>query len=347
MLDSALRVSMDVESKLSELESNRLLCVLENRYKIYVAMGDYKKAYSTLLEKQKLDEELFSADEHKQVIKSRVLLRQQEHKNELLESRMALQKKEDEQKLGLIVFVAVLLIVAMISLVYYLRSVSKRQKANLEIASLRERYSKTQLEALRSQINPHFIFNSLNTFQYLLRNKENKKALVYLETFSSLMRDTISVSGEEFIPLSQEIELLRQYIDIERLRVSNEIEVAIHLRNLEETSTLGIPPMLIQPLLENAIWHGAGRVKNGKIDIVFKKTGILEVDITDNGPGFKLGDETSTRHKSYGIANVQKRLKNIGALYNMRASLRIINLSESGSQGTKQTIQLPLIKLYE
>jgi tetratricopeptide (TPR) repeat protein len=347
LLDSALLENTKAEKLLGRYEKNRLLSVLNTRHKVYLAKGNYKDAHDVLLKLQQIDDELFAEEEHKQVVKSRVLLRQQSYKNQLLQSELTLQKKEDEQKLGLIVFVAVLLILAMIFLVYYLRSISRRQKTNLEISGLRERYSKTQLEALRSQINPHFIFNSLNTFQYFLRKKENKKALDYLETFSGLLRETISVSGEEFIPVSKEIELIKDYIEIEMLRVSSEIDIRINSESLEEPKRLGIPPMLIQPLLENAIWHGAGRVKKGVISLTFHQSEYLYVAIQDNGPGYDMGDASLTRHKSYGIENVRKRLRNIGALHRVEASLSIVNLSNSGGRGTKQTIRLPIIKINE
>jgi len=173
----------------------------------------------------------------------------------------------------------------------------------------------SELTALRSQMNPHFIFNSLNSIQYYILKKEPKEAYKYLRTFASLMRKILQNSRLKYISVADELEGLNLYLEMEQMRMDGNLNYTIKTENIDDLDQTNIPTMLIQPFAENSIIHGLlPKDNNRKLDILIshEKTRLLCI-ITDNGIGREassiMNAKRSSKHTSEGMELTQKRLK--------------------------------------
>jgi tetratricopeptide (TPR) repeat protein len=199
---------------------------------------------------------------------------------------------------------------------FIFRTLSLKRKK--ERAELQKKATDLEMQALRAQINPHFIFNCLSSINKFILKNDTDAASDYLTRFSRLIRMVLTNSQLSLLPLSDEIEMLRLYLDMERLRFSNSFDYNIIYANTIEPETIYIPPMLLQPFCENAIWHGLMQKEGqGKLEIMMSKDeNELECVITDNGIGRKRASELSTRsgtkQKSLGLKITTERL----ALFN-------------------------------
>ncbi len=161
------------------------------------------------------------------------------------------------------------------------------QHSQIEMYSMNEQLSKAKLEALRSQMNPHFIFNSLNAIQECILTNKVDAAYEYLSKFSKLQRMVLNNSQKELIPLSSEIEMLQLYLSLESLRFSDSFNYRVELAGIADADELMIPSLITQPLVENAIWHGLGNKEGDKLlKIIYEeKDGLICITIDDNGIG--------------------------------------------------------------
>ncbi len=220
---------------------------------------------------------------------------------------------------------------------------------------LRSSYEKqladVKLSALRAQMNPHFIFNSLNSIEYYIMKNEQEKAVDYLGRFSRLIRLILQNSKNQSIPLNDELEALKIYMEMESIRFDNlfEYEVKTEKGLLEEN--ISIPPMLIQPYVENAIWHGLRQKKGGqgKIKLYLSKNNDhLTCSIEDNGIGReaaqKLKSKSAEKRKSYGMKITSDRLEMLNNLGTSKAHIEVIDLKNEQGQatGTKIILTIPL-----
>ncbi len=187
--------------------------------------------------------------------------------------------------------------------------------------------------ALQAQMNPHFIFNCLNSIQSFVMKNEKESAMEYLAKFAILIRGTLSASAEDLITLEQEIRILETYLDLEKLRFMDCFEYSINVdKNLDE-QVVRIPPMLIQPFVENAIIHGMkDKEKNGLIHIDFSRVNNnqLEAVIYDNGLNREQGLNSPKLHKSYGMSITSKRLAYNNSIQNDDFSI-IPSYTEAGT----------------
>lgn len=170
----------------------------------------------------------------------------------------------------------------------------------------------SQMTALKSQMNPHFIFNALNSIQSLVKFQRNKEASKYVNKFAILLRQTLNYSDQDYIPLENEIELLQTYLEMENMRMEGKLNFKIEA--LEDQNIL-IPSMIIQPFVENAIKHGLLHKKQGekKLEVIFKlKEELLSCTIEDNGVGREKAMEIKKQKSSYEVSfstgATQKRL---------------------------------------
>jgi sensor histidine kinase YesM len=172
-----------------------------------------------------------------------------------------------------------------------------------------------ELKALRGQMNPHFIFNSLNSIQYFILKKEPKEAYKYLSKFSGLMRKILQNSRERFISLSEEVETLELYLELEDLRMDGTLDYQIQVDESIDRDKWAIPTMLIQPFVENAIIHGLmPKDSDRKLTITIERseTGLI-TRIEDNGIGISASRENNRtrvkKHRSAGVDVTEERLK--------------------------------------
>ncbi|WP_299312318.1 histidine kinase [uncultured Aquimarina sp.] len=197
------------------------------------------------------------------------------------------------------------------------------------------------LKSLRSQMNPHFIFNALNSVNTFIATSDERAANKYLTDFSLLMRSVLENSEEDFIPLEKEIELLELYVQLEHFRFQDKFDYNIEVDPEIDIKQYMIPPMLLQPYVENAVWHGLRyRPDKGQLTIHFSKTyvDIIEITISDNGIGREKSKALKTlnqkKQKSQGMSNIKKRITILNTMYKDKVDVFISDLTgeEEGTQ---------------
>jgi len=228
---------------------------------------------------------------------------------------------------------------------------AKKNQANLE---LNERINDLKHQALSAMMNPHFIFNSLNSVQYLINNHKNEEANNYIAMMANLIRKNLDTAGNGFILLSEEIKRLNMYLDLEKLRFQEKFSYEICIDKEIETENILIPNMIIQPFVENSLWHGIincvdkGLLKisfgfeNVEIDLVTIRSLIIK--ITDNGIGIKEAQKQKKEdHISKGIQIIEERLQLLSTKMEIPKPIIIEDLNNRGklSHGTEVIISLP------
>lgn len=240
------------------------------------------------------------------------------------------------------------LIVAFIVLLIFLRY---RRKNKEEREKLRIERNMLELEqkTLRLQMNPHFIFNAMNTVQALIAKNDTKEARYYLAKFSKLMRRILENSRHSFISIQDEIETLENYLNLEKLNTDFPFDFEIIVDDRIQPDAFGIPPLLLQPFVENAIVHGIKEIDyQGKITISFTfHDHYIACVITDNGRGRKAAQEVrhqkSSYHKSTALVLTEERLSALNE-NNDYQSFEIIDLENP--PGTKVIVRIPIVEVY-
>ena len=207
-------------------------------------------------------------------------------------------------------------------------------------------------QALRLQMNPHFIFNSLNSIQSFVIENDTDKAINYLAKFSQLMRLILSSSREIFVPLEDEIKSLSYYLEIERLRFDSKFDYIIYVEENIDKEFTEIPPMVIQPYVENAIIHGLLNKKDkGFLSIGFYvENDYLKCIVTDNGVGrdkaMELKQKSGLQRKSRGMLITQQRLEMLNKQTKQQLSVKIEDLFDENNfaSGTRVILYMPFIE---
>lgn len=219
------------------------------------------------------------------------------------------------------------------------------RKKELHLSTLKENLAASQLTALRAQMNPHFIFNALNSVQQYILSGDVDQANRYLTKFSRLQREVLNHCDQHFISLEKEIEMLQLYLEFEQLRFSENFEYHISLADDIDSSEIKIPPMILQPFVENAIWHGLMPRQGDKqlrIEFSLLDGDILNCAVKDNGIGaeasqrLKQNNTSAGNHKSKGLSLVTERLKLLEQQYSrpFRSEMTDIFNAEQQVSGT-------------
>jgi len=204
------------------------------------------------------------------------------------------------------------------------------------------------LQSLRREMNPHFIFNSLNSVNQFISENKELEANKYLTSYSNLMRDMMENSNKDFISLDKEVEQLKKYLDLEHLRFQDKFDFAITVDEQLDTESVQVPNMIIQPHLENAIWHGLRYLdQKGFLELKFQLVNQkVVVVISDNGIGLTKSRELKTSnqkvHESRGLNNTKERIGLLNELYKKNISFSIRE-KEQPESGTIIEIVFPLI----
>ncbi len=335
--DDDLVVQKDATRKLSEVYDNK---------------GDYEKALDSYKKYAAVVDTLYARKEQeisraerlsKQIRAKQNRITGLEKDKELTESKYSLAKtKQDlyttttkKQQLLIYALIFGLILFGLASFFFY-RSNKQQKLANNLLA----------LKSLRSQMNPHFIFNALNSVNNYISKNDERSANRFLSEFSTLMRAVLENSEEDFIPLSKELELLELYVKLEHSRFSDKFNYSIYIDNYIDIDSFKIPPMLLQPYIENAIWHGLRyKEEQGFLNINLKQKNkdALEVIIEDNGIGRKksavLKTENQKKQRSKGMGNIKKRVAILNEMYKDKVTVQIQDLYEDES-GTKVILTL-------
>ncbi len=274
---------------------------------------------------------------------------------ELKREQIAAQRKEiGTQRAYMIILGAlVLLIVTLIILQYRRRKERRLAEHKLRLKEkylLEAKYEKNlaQAEMLvsRMQINPHFIFNCLGAIKLLIQKNENKRAQRYLTTFSRFIRMVLEMPKQETISLAEELELIRYYLELEKKRFAKKMEFTINTEIKTCLEDIKIPPLLLQPFVENAIWHGLlpspKESKKLKVEII-ENENSTRITIDDNGVGLKnKGTKKPTfysgksKRKSMGMKITRERIRQFNQSYDMEIDLRVID--KSPDTGTRVSL---------
>ncbi|REC47232.1 histidine kinase [Chryseobacterium pennipullorum] len=204
---------------------------------------------------------------------------------------------------------ALMLLTGLIIIIF--RTLKKVQVKNKKIA----------LQSLRREMNPHFIFNSLNSVNHFIATNNELEANQYLTKFSKLMRGVMENSTEDFIPLQQELDLLQNYLALEKTRFADKFDYEIDVDEDLGMHNLQVPGMLVQPFLENAIWHGLRyKTEKGFLTLSFvKEKQYLKITIEDNGIGIEESKKQKTLHQKTregrGMKNTMERIQLLNDLY--------------------------------
>ncbi len=236
---------------------------------------------------------------------------------------------------------------------FYQSRIKKINAAAKKELATKSKFLELEQTALRSQMNPHFIFNCLSSIQQLIVSGEGEKANEYLVKFSRLMRLTLELSASPYNSIADEINYLSEYISLEQLRFPNKFDFSISINNEMDKNSIAIPNMMIQPIVENAINHGIKNVKNrvGFISInLVLEYAVLICTIKDNGVGRntnkKMIDDYKA-HKSFGMDIITKRLVTFNAEGEAAYKMEVIDLKDQHNEpsGTEVILHLPIKKL--
>jgi tetratricopeptide (TPR) repeat protein len=238
-----------------------------------------------------------------------------------------------------------LIVVTVISIIIYKR---KRDKEQLT-TNFKKQLAQAETKALRAQMNPHFIFNSLNSINSFVMDQKHEIASEYLIKFSKLIRLILDNSRSETISIEKELETLKLYVVLESARFDNKFKCVYHIADDVNTNSIMIPPMLLQPFVENAIWHGLMQKEGeGTITVEIKKQDeeFLNISITDDGIGREKASELKSKsatHKSHGLKVTSQRIEMMNKLNSSGAKVNIIDLKDElgHASGTRVELIIP------
>lgn len=245
------------------------------------------------------------------------------------------------------IFIAIIIWVSIKTKINQVKKVEAKKISDFK------RIAELELKAMRAQMNPHFMFNTLNSIQDIILNNDTEKSQIYLAELSQLMRLILENSTQKRIRLCDEIEFIRLYINLEQLRFGHKFEVKINISEDIDDYSVSIPPMLLQPYIENAILHGLMHKKNdGVLEVDLKlnsKGDVLECCIKDNGVGRvkskELSEWKSKKHKSMGIEITTERIHLLNSIESTKGfDVVIIDLEDNNQNpmGTLVKILIPI-----
>lgn len=247
----------------------------------------------------------------------------------------------------LLIFIFLLLV----TMIYLLRLKRIQRKNNqlVEQQKIKTDLLQMELKALRSQMNPHFIFNSLNSIQHLVLKEDTDNSYDYLVLFSKLVRSTLNYSDLNYIPIQKEIEFLNVYLKLEKLRFKKDLNYSIEYVGTDEVD---VPPLILQPFVENALVHGLLHKEGDKsLTVNIRLEEHLVCEIVDNGIGREKAREIRERrseHQSFAMKAIKQRLELLNKHSGQEVGHFAIEDLYDGdrSAGTKVTIVLPVMRKY-
>jgi LytS/YehU family sensor histidine kinase len=231
------------------------------------------------------------------------------------------------------------------------RAEAEKKEAQNILMRTQQKMTEVEMQALRAQMNPHFIFNCLNSINRYIVKSDQTTASLYLTKFAKLIRLILDNSNSKNVNLTNEMEALKLYIEMEALRFDKKFTYEIKVEGNLGTDTIELPPLIIQPYVENAIWHGLlHKDSNGHLSVRVSMNGdsMLQCIIEDNGVGRdkakELKSKTATSRKSLGMQLTENRLSLLNKHAELNASIEIIDLKNGNNEaaGTKVILKIPV-----
>lgn len=312
---------------------------------LYEKKKDYEKAYNFYKKAIEGERKTFN-DKNISYVNNLI----NKYDNEVSRNKIKSLAKENEiAKLRLLrnrnVLIIALVSIAMLGLLLYSMYRHRLLNNDKKILMLEQ-------EALRIQMNPHFVFNALNSIKLYVINNEQKNAVHYLNKFSKLIRSILESSSVKEVTLSEELKTMSLYMSIENIRLSNEVTYIEKVDPNVNIERIKVPPLILQPFLENSIWHGLSS-KKGEKEVILSVNKIsdefIQIDIIDNGIGrdaaMKIRKNKSLNRRSIGIDLTKERLRNFANEYKNNFSLDYSDLidEKGNTSGTKVTLKIPII----
>ena len=350
-------VPADLFGKSNDLEG------MANTYKLlaeeYLKMGDTERALAYLETFVQIQDSIRSIRHREledalrisnQIGKNQQRIELLEKERDLSDKSIQILKQDKELKedelytrniiIGTLCFLIVFMFVAVF---YVLKSSREKRRINQLLA----------IKSLRGQMNPHFIFNALNSVNHYISQNDERAANKYLSDFSKLMRSVMETSKHDVIALNEELEILKLYLQLEHARFKKNFDYSFTVDEKIDVSEFELPPMIIQPFIENAIWHGLRYIdEKGFLSIDFKQNHEgLVVSIIDNGIGRKKSLEIKTKNQkmqnSTGMQNIENRIRIMNELFKTNIRAEISDAFEgTENSGTKITLLIPK-KIYK
>nr|WP_298994317.1 histidine kinase [uncultured Allomuricauda sp.] len=335
--ENDLVVKKDATRKLSEVYRYKgdFTKALES-YQDYVAVVDslYIRKEQEISRAARFNREIATSQNRISSLEQERQLSQSKYDLALTEQQLF---EENSKRQKWIIYTLLMGILLLASTAFFFYRSNKQQKlANNLLA----------LKSLRTQMNPHFIFNALNSVNNFIAKSDERSANRFLSEFSVLMRSVLENSEEDFISLSKELELLELYVKLEHSRFEDKFDYKIDIDPSIDIEAFKIPPMLLQPYIENAIWHGLRyKEEKGMLHIRMDSVDIdtLKIEISDDGIGRKKSAKLKTQHqkkqKSKGMGNIKRRLDILNGMHGNQIEVEVSDLKQDGS-GTKVTLKL-------
>ncbi len=343
--DSSLKLYTDIEDVAGQAEAwEKLSAVYTKQNNFKESLQAYKKftALKDSILNDEKKEEITRLEMNYGFAKKEDSLKTANEKKALLASAEI--KSESTIKKSIAWGSGILLSAALVSFIFYKKRRDAKQKQTE--AEFKTEVADTEMKALRAQMNPHFIFNSLNSISDYIAKNDVPLADKYLSKFAKLMRMILENSEQKDVPLADDLKALELYMQLEALRMNNKFSYEIKVDDTIDKGNTMIPPLILQPFVENSIWHGIAKKEGpGKILIHIKKEGddMINCMVEDDGVGRKQSalvktTTAQTEKTSLGMKITQSRIDILNKIKNTKAAVQLSDLA----QGMRVEVKLPL-----
>lgn len=244
-------------------------------------------------------------------------------------------------------FIAITVIISLALIIVAVRyRIAMVLKKNQKENENKIRFLKSEYKALNALMNPHFIFNTLNNVQGLVNRNDKLAANEYLRIFADLVRQNMHNVSKEMISLQKEIDLVSNYLKLEKLRFKEMLNYEIDVDDEVDTAVIMVPPLFIQPLVENSIKHGIlpKQSDNSTIRIhIYEVNDILHIEVRDNGVGLNFADKKrDPKHESFGLSNIKNRIEQLSIILNKKVNFELKEEKTNSGQWTVVSITMEL-----
>jgi len=343
-LQQAIEKYQEGMSLAGEMNLPRLkMIAYQGLSEVYSGLGEFEKAFSYYKNFHEIKDQLFTLETNRQIAEIEAQFESVQNRQQLLllqREKELVEEKQARSRLMLLLLIGLIVLLALFVLLY------------LRQNRLKTRHDRMQLQQklFRSQMNPHFIFNSLGSIQSSIMNEESDKAVKYLSRFSKLMRNILDSSENENLPLSKEIATIENYLELQKVRFPHKFDYRISGTENLEAESIYIPPMLAQPFIENALEHGIKTMPTkGLINVNFRLAGnLLTIEIEDNGIGRQKAREilqnNDKDHKSRAIDITRRRIDLLNRKSKRGIGFDIIDLTDDSGHatGTRVVFSIPV-----
>ncbi len=360
-IDYLLKCS-DLSREINDQEV--LVEVYQKLYKAFYKTNNYKEAYTYAVNYINLNDSILGLQKEKAM--AEISTKYETEKKEAAIKELTQEKTISDlqsQRKSVLIYSILGGLIALVLLLYFLFTRYKTKKQNEALKIQLEQAEKTieaekkatesELKALKSQMNPHFIFNALNSIQEQFMYGDKLKGNEQLGNFTYLTRQILTVSGRKQIPLSTEMEILSKYLELEKMRFQNDFEYSISFSENIDEDYVQLPPMMIQPFVENSIKHGLlHKAESKKLTIHFnlnEEENYLLCSVEDNGIGRAKSAEikanNSNKHASFSTSSIEQRLELLNANLKLNNLIVYADVINSNNQiiGTKVDIKIPIL----